>query len=151
MDQIDRKILVQLQTDSSLSHAELGDLVNLSASQVSRRIARMHQDGLIRKQVAILNEQALGLMVEAYISITLGSYSREIVAAFVGRVAALDEVLDCCATTGDSDYLLRVVTRDLKGLSHLINDELLGHGDVANVRSSITLEVIKRTTALPVQ
>ena len=67
MDQIDRKILVQLQTDSSLSHAELGDLVNLSASQVSRRIARMQQDGLIRKQVAILNEQALGLMVEAYI------------------------------------------------------------------------------------
>ena len=66
-------------------------------------------------------------------------------------MAALDEVLDCCATTGDSDYLLRVVTRDLKGLSHLINDELLGHGDVANVRSSITLEVIKRTTALPVQ
>jgi DNA-binding Lrp family transcriptional regulator len=151
MDHIDRKILVQLQVDASRSHAELGEMVHLSASQVSRRIARMELDGLIRQQVALLDAQALGLMVEAYISITLGSYAREVVAGFVGRVAALDEVLDCCATTGDADYLLRVVTRDLKALSHLINEALLGHGDVANVRSSITLDVVKRTTALPVQ
>ena len=113
--------------------------------------ARLELDGLIRQQVALLDAQALGLMVEAYISITLGSYAREVVAGFVGRVAALDAVLDCCATTGDADYLLRVVTPDLKALSHLINQELLGHGDVANVRSSITLDVVKRTTALPVQ
>jgi DNA-binding Lrp family transcriptional regulator len=150
MDQIDRKILTQIQVDSSRSHAELGELVNLSASQVSRRIARMQQDGLIRKQVAILDEEQLGLMVEAYISVTLGSYARATVAGFQDRVSALEEVIDCCATTGDSDYLLRIVTRDLKDLSRLINEELLGHGDVDNVRSSITLDVIKRTTALPV-
>lgn len=149
MNQTDRKILAQLQADSSRSHAELGDLVNLSASQVSRRIARMQQGGLIRKQVAILDQGQLGLMVEAYISITLGSYARETVAGFHRRVTALEEVLDCCATTGDSDYLLRIVTRDLKDLSRLINEELLGHGDVDNVRSSITLDVIKRTTAIP--
>lgn len=150
MDPIDRKILKQIQADSSPSHAELGDVVHLSASQVSRRIARMQQDGVIRKHVAILDEGQLGLMVEAYVSITLGSYSRETVSGFHARVSALDEVLDCCATTGDSDYLLRIVSRDLKGLSRLINEELLGHGDVDNVRSSITLNVIKRTTALPV-
>ncbi len=149
MDKIDHKILVQIQADSSPSHAELGELVNLSASQVSRRIARMQQDGLISKHVAILDKEQLGLMVEAYVSITLGSYAREIVAGFHERVSALDQVLDCCATTGNSDYLLRIVTRDLKGLSHLINEELLGHGDVDNVRSSITLDVIKRTTSLP--
>ena len=149
MDQTDRKILVQLQADSSRSHAELGELVNLSASQVSRRIARMQLDGLITKQVAILDKEQLGLMVEAYVSITLSSYSREIVSGFQNRVSALEQVLDCCATTGDSDYLLRIVTRDLKALSHLINEELLGHGDVDNVRSSITLDVIKRTTAVP--
>ena len=149
MDQIDRKILMQLQTDSSRSHADLGDIVHLSASQVSRRIARMQNEGLIRKQVAILDEEHLGLMVESYVSITLGSYARDVVSRFQDRVAALDAVLDCCATTGDSDYLLRIVTRDLKDLSRLINEELLGHGDVDNVRSSITLDVIKRTTSLP--
>lgn len=110
----------------------------------------MQADGLIRQQVVLLDPAALGLVVEAYVSITLGSYAREVVAGFVNRVAALDEVLECCATTGDADYLLRVVTRDLKALSQLINEALLGHGDVANVRSSITLDVVKRTTALPV-
>lgn len=150
MDPIDRKLVVQLQADASRSHAELGELVHLSASQVSRRIARMQADGLIRQQVVLLDPAALGLVVEAYVSITLGSYAREVVAGFVNRVAALDEVLECCATTGDADYLLRVVTRDLKALSQLINEALLGHGDVANVRSSITLDVVKRTTALPV-
>jgi Lrp/AsnC family leucine-responsive transcriptional regulator len=149
MDQTDRRILGQLQIDASRSHADLGDLVHLSASQVSRRIARMQQDGPIRKQVAILDETGLGLTVEAYVSITLTSYSREVVSGFHARVSALDQVLDCCATTGDADYLLRIVARDLKSLSRLINEALLGHGDVANVRSSITLDVIKRTTALP--
>jgi DNA-binding Lrp family transcriptional regulator len=149
MDQIDRRILGQLQIDASRSHADLGDLVHLSASQVSRRIARMQQDGPIRKQVAILDETGLGLTVEAYVSITLTSYSRDVVSGFHARVSALDQVLDCCATTGDADYLLRIVARDLKSLSRLINEALLGHGDVANVRSSITLDVIKRTTALP--
>jgi DNA-binding Lrp family transcriptional regulator len=149
MDQTDRRILGQLQIDASRSHADLGDLVHLSASQVSRRIARMQQDGPIRKQVAILDETGLGLTVEAYISITLTSYSRDVVSGFHARVSALDQVLDCCATTGDADYLLRIVARDLKSLSRLINEALLGHGDVANVRSSITLDVIKRTTALP--
>ena len=151
MDQIDRRILVQLQEDSSRSHADLGDIVHLSASQVSRRIARMQGDGLIRRQVAILDEEALGLTVSAYVSITLGSYARDVVEGFQNRVSALDEVLECCATTGDSDYLLRIVTRDLKDLSRLINEELLGHGDVDTVRSSITLNVIKRTTALPLR
>ncbi|WP_420382124.1 Lrp/AsnC family transcriptional regulator [Novosphingobium sp.] len=147
----DRKILAQIQADSSLSHAQLGDLVHLSASQVSRRIARMQADGPIRKQVALLDEQHLGLTVEAYVSVTLTSYSREVVSGFHERVSALPQVLDCCATTGDADYLLRIVTHNLKSLSHLINTALLGHGDVANVRSSIALDVIKRTTALPLE
>ena len=104
---------------------------------------------MIRQQVAILDGKQLGLTVEAYVSITLASYSRDIVSGFHRRVTALPEVLDCCATTGDSDYLLRIVAHDLQALSRLINEELLGHGDVNNVRSSITLDVIKRTTTLP--
>lgn len=149
MDMLDRKILAQLQTDASRSHAELGEIVHLSASQISRRIARLEASGMIRHQVAILDEEQLGLTVQAYVSITLASYSRDIVHRFHDRVCALEEVLDCCATTGDADYLLRIVARDLKALSRLINEELLGHGDVVNVRSSITLDVIKRTTSLP--
>jgi Lrp/AsnC family leucine-responsive transcriptional regulator len=149
MDRTDRKLLALLQADATPSHAELAERVHLSPSQVSRRIQRLTADGVIRAQVALLNEAALGLGVEAYVTVTLASYAREVAAGFHARVAALGEVVECCALTGDADYLLRVLTRDLAAFSRLMNEDILGHGDAAGVRSSIVLDRIKRTTELP--
>jgi Lrp/AsnC family leucine-responsive transcriptional regulator len=149
MDKIDLRILAQLQADASRSHAELGDAIHLSSSQVSRRIAKLEQDGVIRKHVALLDEESLGLQVEAFVTVAMASYAPDVVTRFHHRMSALDQVVDCCATTGDADYLLRVVARDLRSFSTLINQELLGHGDIARVHSSVVLERIKRTSALP--
>ena len=149
MNRIDRKILALLQTDASISHADLGARVNLSPSQCSRRIARLQELGIIRGTVALLDEAELGLQLEAYVTVTLSSYARSEVAAFHSRVVELPQVIECCSLTGDSDYLLRVLTRDRAAFSKFLNEDLLGHGDVARVRSSIVLERIKRTTALP--
>lgn len=150
MDRMDRKILKHLQDDSSQSHSELGERVHLSSSQVSRRIQRLQNEGIIASQVALLDEQKLGLQVEAYVAVSLSSYAPEVVRKFHERMAMLDEVLSCASTTGDLDYLLRIVVRDLRAYSHLMNTELLGHGDVASVRTSVVLDRIKHTTALPI-
>ncbi len=149
MDKIDLRILAQLQADSSRSHAELADVIHLSSSQVSRRIAKLEQDGIIRQHVALLDEESLGLQVEAFVTVAMASYAPDVVSRFHHRMCALDQVVDCCATTGEADYLLRVVARDLRSFSALINQELLGHGDISSVHSSVVLERIKRTTALP--
>jgi Lrp/AsnC family transcriptional regulator, leucine-responsive regulatory protein len=149
MNRIDRQILALLQTDASLSHAELGAQVNLSPSQCSRRIARLQELGIIRGMVALLDEAELGLQLEAYVTVRLTSYARKVVTAFHARIADLPEVIECCSLTGDNDYLLRVLTRDRAAFSQFLNEDLLGHGDVARVRSSIVLDRIKRTTALP--
>jgi len=149
MDKIDLRILAQLQADSSRSHAELADAIHLSSSQVSRRIAKLEQDGIIRQHVALLDEEGLGLQVEAFVTVAMTSYAPEVVTGFQHRMSALDQVVDCCATTGDADYLLRVVAHDLRSFSAFINQELLGHVDIAKVHSSVVLERIKRTTALP--
>ena len=149
MDATDRRILEQLQTDAARSHADIGDVVHLSPSQVSRRIQRMQAEGVIRAQVALLNPEALGLQVEAYVTVKLASFARAEVEAFHHRITTLPEVVECCSMTGDSDYLLRVMTTDLKAFNRLINRDLLDHGDVAAVRSSIVLDRIKRTSALP--
>ena len=71
MDQTDLRILAHLQTDSSRSHAELADAIHLSSSQVSRRIAKLEQDGIIRQQVALLDEESLGLQVEAFVTVAM--------------------------------------------------------------------------------
>ncbi|WP_430328405.1 Lrp/AsnC ligand binding domain-containing protein, partial [Salmonella enterica] len=89
------------------------------------------------------------LQLEAYVTVTLSSYARPVVAAFHARMVNMAEVIECCSLTGDSDYLLRVLTRDRAAFSRFLNEDLLGHADVARVRSSIVLDRIKRTTALP--
>lgn len=149
MDKLDLRILAELQVDAARSHAELAEQIHLSASQVSRRIGRLAQEGFIRAQVALLDEGRLGLQVEAFVTVALASYSRDVVSGFQQRMAALEAVVDCCATTGDSDYLLRVIARDLHSFASFINQELLGHGDIARVHSGVVLERIKHTTALP--
>ena len=149
MDRMDLRLLALLQSDTSRSHAELAEIIHLSPSQCSRRIQKLQEDGFIRQQVALLDEEKLGLQVEAYVTVTMASYATDVVKSFHERISSLDEVIDCCALTGDSDYLLRVMARNLPAFSDLLNRELLGHGDVASVRSSIVLDRIKRTTSLP--
>jgi Lrp/AsnC family leucine-responsive transcriptional regulator len=149
MDRLDLKILARLQHDAAVSHAELGEQIGLSASQVSRRIQRLSQDGVVRRQVALLDPESLGLNVEAYVLVSLASYAKGVAEGFHARMIGIAEVVECCALTGDSDYLLHLMARDLPSLSRLINEELLGHGDIANVRSNIVLNRVKRTTALP--
>jgi Lrp/AsnC family leucine-responsive transcriptional regulator len=150
MDEIDRRLLALIQEDASLSHVEIGEKVHLSPSQCSRRLQRLQQEGYVRKQVALLDEVKLGLQVEAYVLVTLTSHVAGAATAFHGRVREHPAIIECCALTGDADYMLRIITADLAALSALINDHLLGKGDVASVRSSIVLNRIKRTTALPV-
>ncbi len=149
MNRIDLKILDLLQPDASISHPALGARVNLSASQCSRRVQRLQELGVIQRTVALLNETALGLQLEAYVTVTLTAYTQKVVAGFHSRIADLPQVVECCSLTGDSDYLLRVLTKDRDAFSRFLNKDLLGHGDVARVRSSIVLDRIKRTTALP--
>lgn len=149
MDRVDLRILSLLQEDASRSHAELSELVHLSPSQCSRRIQRLVADGVIRAQVALVDEASVGLGVEAYVRVTLSSYARDMVAGFHKRIAAIPEIVECCAMTGDSDYLVRVLSTDLNAFSRLLNEKLLGHDDVAGVQSSVVLDRIKRTSAVP--
>jgi len=149
MDSTDWQILEQLQLDATASHAQIGERVHLSTSQVSRRIQRMSDEGVIRGQVALLDHEALGLGVEAYVTVKLASYARRDVQAFHQRIKSLPSIVECCSLTGGSDYLLRVLSTDLKAFNALINRDLLDHGDVASVRSSIVLDRIKRTMAIP--
>ena len=149
MDATDRRLLAQLQENAGISQMELSDKVHLSASQCSRRIQKLQQDGYIDRQVVLLNNRKLGLEVEAYVMVALTSHKANEAAAFHERVKQHPAIVECCSLTGDADYLLRVVTTNLDALADLINNSLLGKGDVASVKSSIVLTRIKRTTALP--
>ncbi len=149
VDNFDLKILAALQDDGRLTNQELADLAGLSASQCSRRRIRLEEDGAIAGYRAQLASQALGFELIAFIQITLATHSPDNAQRFRLLVNRTDEIQDAYALTGDSDYLLKVVLRDLKSLSDIVNNVLMPHQSVAHVRSSIVLDRLKESSKLP--
>jgi len=149
VDSFDLRILAALQDDGRLTNQELADLAGLSASQCSRRRMRLEEDGVISGYRAQLASQALGFELIAFIQITLATHSPDNAKKFRALVSRVDDIQEAYALTGDSDYLLKVVLRDLKSLSDIVNNVLMPHQSVAHVRSSIVLDRLKESARLP--
>ena len=149
IDQFDRKILALLQDDSRLTNNELSERVNLSASQCSRRRQRLEEEGYIRAYRATLDREKLGFPLVNIITVTLATHNRDNAQRFAALVARLPEVQEAHALTGEMDYILKVVTPDLKSLSAFVNGELLPHESVQHVKTAIVLETLKESASLP--
>ena len=151
VDGFDLKLLAALQDDGRLTNQQLADLAGLSASQCSRRRMRLEQDGVIAGYRADLDSEALGFNVIAFIHITLATHSPDNAEKFRALVQRTDAIQEAYALTGDADYLLKAVLRDLKSLSDIVNNVLMPHQSVAHVRSSIVLDRLKATSRLPLR
>jgi DNA-binding Lrp family transcriptional regulator len=151
LDHFDLKLLECLQRDGRLTNNELADRIGLSASQCSRRRARLEEDGFIRAYRADLDRARLGLDLMVVITVTLATHNRDNAKRFARMIEALPEVLDAYALTGEMDYHLRVVTSGLAGLSHFVNEVLLPHDSVQHVKTSIVLDTLKEYQGLPLR
>ncbi|MGS4887413.1 Lrp/AsnC family transcriptional regulator [Roseibium sp. MB-4] len=149
LDSFDMKLLAALQENSAATNAEIGETIGLSASQVSRRRQKLEDNGIIRRYRAALDPEALGFTVTAFVGVTLGAHSRENARKFRNMVTAMPEVQEAHTLTGDVDYMLKVVVRDLKALSRIVNDELLPQEAVQHVKSSIAMDTLKDDNLLP--
>ncbi|MBA5777412.1 Lrp/AsnC family transcriptional regulator [Stappia sp. F7233] len=149
MDGFDLKLLAELQADASATNQAIGERIGLSASQVSRRRQRLEAEKVIRRYRADLDPAALGLTVTAFIGVALATHSPQNASRFRALVKAIPAVQEAHTMTGDMDYLLKVVVKDLKALGALINDDLLPHDSVRNVRSFIAMETLKDDCLLP--
>ncbi|MCX7175297.1 MAG: Lrp/AsnC family transcriptional regulator [Proteobacteria bacterium] len=149
IDKFDLQLLDQIQRNAHASNGDLSELVHLSPSQVSRRVQRLEELGLVDGYVALLNPQAMGLGVTVFTSVSLERHGKTQSKAFDESVRELDEVLECHAVTGEADYLLRVMVPDLASLSEFMMHKLLRLPGVSSVKSNVVLQEIKRTTRLP--
>lgn len=150
LDPVDCRILALLQQDAALSHAEVGEGAGVSAASAWRRIKRLEEAGLILGRVALVDAALAGLTVQVVVTVTLrhhGDGQRE---AFEDWARAHPEVTSCYALTGDKDYVLHVVVKDMAAYDHFLTGDLLHQDYVASASSSIVLRQIKYTTALPV-
>jgi len=150
LDKLDRKILATLQHDGRLTNHELAERVGLSASQCSRRRSRLERAGIIRGYHAVVDKQAAGVATISMVSITMATHTADNARHFAELVAGCPEVLEAHSLTGEMDYLLKIVSADLKSLSTFINTVLLPHASVANVKTAIVLDTLKETSTIPV-
>src|ERR1700712_1746183 len=150
LDAIDRKILESLQVSGRMSSVELAAAIHLSAPQCFRRVRSLEERGVIRGYHAAVDAASVGLGVTAYVSLNIVGNAFGQVREIEAQLRDFSQVLECHIVSGDCDYLLKVVARDLKTLSHFLTDRLMQVPGVANVRSMICLEEIKPAGPLPV-
>jgi DNA-binding Lrp family transcriptional regulator len=150
IDALDRKILDALQADGRASNVELSAQVHLSAPQCFRRVRSLEERGVIRSYRAEVQPEALGLGVMAYVSLNIdgGQFGR--VREIEASIRDFPQILECHTVSGDYDYLLKVVARDLKSLSQFLTDRLMQVPGVDDVRSMICMEEVKAPAPLPV-
>ncbi len=149
LDRYDKLILHYLQQDARLSHVALSERINLSPSQCARRLQQLEQSGVITGYSAVINPQTLGLDVVALINITLEKHQENIAAAFEKAVQARPEILECLLITGDGDYEMRVIARNLQSFSRFISEHLMKMPGVSSIKSNIQLSQIKARSPLP--
>ncbi len=147
LDVYDRQIVAALQEDGRQSLNQLADAVNLTTSPCWRRMKRLEDEGVIERYSAILNPEALGLVLNVFVYITLDHHMG---APFEDAVAAHPLIVECFAMTGDTDYLLRVLVKDVDAFDSFLRNDLVHMPGVDRTSSSFALRAIKKNAGLPV-
>ncbi|MCZ6831011.1 MAG: Lrp/AsnC family transcriptional regulator [Gammaproteobacteria bacterium] len=149
MDQTDRSILSLLQKQGRLSNQQLAEEVGISTAACWRRVRALEKSGIIASYAALLDRRQLGLNLCAYVHVLLARHRQQSTTSFEAAVRHREEVQECYATTGDADFILRVVTRDIESFDAFLEDFLFGLPEVSQVRSNIALRELKFATTLP--
>jgi len=144
LDKRDLRILTLLQKDSRISNADLADAVGMSASALWRRVRSMEEAGVIERYGAVVSPARMGLGFEAIVHVRLTRHDPDKIVGFIRAVEASAEVQDCYATTGQADYHLRVLCRDLDAYNRFLEDFLFRLPALENAQTNVILRTIKR-------
>lgn len=143
LDSFDIAILAALQRDGAMTNAALAEVVNLSASQCSRRRSALEQAGVIEGYSVRLNAARLGFGLRAIIRVNLSSHGQRNEHDFARFVASQSQIRSGFSVSGDADYILDVRVRDLEAFADFVHRHLLPHPQVSQVRSEIVLKTLK--------
>lgn len=148
IDELDQKIMQILQQNARTTIKEIADQVGMSSTPVFERIKKLEKNGYIDKYVALLNEAKLGYKMVAFVQISLTLHNLDEVNAFVERITSFPEVMECYHTTGESDFLLKILVSDMDRFNDFILYKLSEIENLGHVRTQFALSTRKRTTEI---
>jgi Lrp/AsnC family transcriptional regulator len=150
IDRFDHRILQQLQSNADIAISELAEQIGLSTNACWRRIKRLEELGVIRGRVALLDERALGLRLTVFVAIKTSEHNDSWLERFSDGVKNIPEVIEFYRMSGETDYLLKIVARDIDDYDRVYK-KLISVAPLHDVSSSFAMERIKSSTALPLQ
>jgi DNA-binding Lrp family transcriptional regulator len=149
LDEIDRRILRELQQNGRLQNIELARRVGLSPSPCLRRVKLLEDAGIISRYVAVVDQARVGLQLSMFARISLTAQDAETIDHFIAAMKRLPEVVECYIMLGESDALLRVVVSDLEDYRRFQAANLTRKNGIQTVKTDVPSETIKQTFALP--
>jgi DNA-binding Lrp family transcriptional regulator len=150
LDPVDQKILELLQANGRMTNAELARQIHMSPSPTLERVKKLERKGYIRKYVALVDPEKVGIKCFTYVEVTLVRHGKEAVQRFMNSITRLSEVLECHHITGDADFLLKVVTRDIPAYEDFILHTLTALPDVQHLKTLVVLSTLKQETQIPI-
>ncbi len=146
----DRRLLQALQTDVTQSQVDLAETAGLSRTSCWRRVRELEKSGLIRQKVALLDPKLAGFGIEVLLLVAMTEHTDENRRNFESHVRGLAHVLECFSVSGERDYMLQVVAKDMDSYTDFLNSQILKHPAVRSASSTFVLKRVKYSTALPV-
>ncbi len=151
LSRADRRLLEALQRDATRSQNELAEESGMSRSSVARRIRDFEALGLIERQVALLSPALAGFTIEVQLAVAMIEHTEENRLSFERHVGRLEAVTECFSVSGERDYILHVVVRDMEAYTDFLNARILAHPTVRSASSTFVLKRVKYTTRLPLE
>jgi Lrp/AsnC family transcriptional regulator len=142
----DRRLLDALQIDATRSQVELADLAGMSRTSCWRRIRDFEKAGLIERQVAILDPRQAGFQIQVLLAVAMTEHTDENRHDFERHVQTLPEVTECYSVSGERDYVLHVIVKDMDAYNQFLNSQVLKHSAVRSASSTFVLRRVKYTT-----
>lgn len=149
VDLYDKNIIMALQQNGRISNKDLAEQVALSPAPCWRRVDALQKSGLIKGYSVVLDQEKLGLNITAFAFIALDNHHPETVKVFDECIRQWPEVLECHATSGEHDYLLKIVTADMQSYNQLIYDHILSIPHIRSINTSFSMRQKKTTAHLP--
>ncbi|WP_069865476.1 Lrp/AsnC family transcriptional regulator [Pseudomonas citronellolis] len=149
LDAYDKRILALLQEEATLSTAEIAERIGLSQSPCWRRIQHLKEEGVIRRQVTLLDRKKIGLNTQIFAQVKLNTHGRNNLTEFAAAIREFPEVLECHVLMGAVDFMLRIVTEDIEAYERFFFERLSQVPGIQEINSIVALSEIKSTTSLP--
>lgn len=150
LDNIDRKILSILQENAKITNALLAKEVGLSPAPTLERVKKLEQSGLIQSYHAELDTSKIGLGVAVFLQASLQGSRKSLMDSFLEKIQSIPEVVECYHITGSSDFLIKILTKDIQTYNQFILEKLIDIEEVGNMQSMVVLSVLKDSKVLPV-